>query len=79
MEKKLFIAITGCLMLCLLDGCVHELPFPAEATPVSDSAVSPASASCSADTVYFQNTVLPLLNSGCSMAGCHDAASHKMG
>jgi hypothetical protein len=37
----------------------------------------PVAASCSQDTVYFQNTVLPLLNSSCAMSGCHDAATHK--
>lgn len=32
---------------------------------------------CNPDTVYFDNTILPLLVSNCSMSGCHDAASHK--
>jgi hypothetical protein len=34
---------------------------------------------CSADTVYFQNQVLPLLISKCTQSGCHDVASHKEG
>lgn len=33
--------------------------------------------SCDPDTVYFQNTILPLLISNCSMSGCHDATSHE--
>ena len=28
---------------------------------------------CSPDTVYFQNTILPMINSSCSMNGCHDS------
>ncbi|THU39568.1 hypothetical protein FAM09_13780 [Niastella caeni] len=35
--------------------------------------------SCSADTVYFSNAILPLLSSGCAMSGCHDATTHKEG
>ena len=32
---------------------------------------------CSSDTVYFQNDILPLLNSTCAVSGCHDAATGK--
>jgi hypothetical protein len=34
---------------------------------------------CSTDTVYFEQLVLPMLQSGCAMSGCHDAATHKEG
>ena len=34
---------------------------------------------CSPDTVYFQNSVLPLLVSNCALSGCHDAVTHKEG
>lgn len=34
---------------------------------------------CDLDTVYFRNTIFPLLVSNCSMSGCHDATSHKEG
>jgi len=37
------------------------------------------STSCSADTVYFQNTILPLINTSCAVSGCHDAATHSHG
>jgi mono/diheme cytochrome c family protein len=37
------------------------------------------STTCSADSVYFVNTILPLINSSCAMSGCHDAQSHKEG
>jgi hypothetical protein len=32
---------------------------------------------CSHDTTYFQNTVLPIILTGCARTGCHDAATHK--
>jgi hypothetical protein len=34
---------------------------------------------CNPDTVYFQNTILPLVVSSCATSGCHDQASHKDG
>ncbi|MHA8094990.1 hypothetical protein ACMH5Q_08845 [Aquirufa lenticrescens] len=39
----------------------------------------PAVTSCSPDTVYFQQTILPLITSNCAMSGCHDAISKKDG
>lgn len=34
---------------------------------------------CDPDTVYFQNTILPLVVSSCATTGCHDKASHRDG
>lgn len=34
---------------------------------------------CDPDTVYFQNTVLPLLQSSCATTGCHDEITHEHG
>ncbi len=34
---------------------------------------------CSTDTVYFQNTILPLIASGCTTSGCHDAVTRAEG
>ena len=39
----------------------------------------PAVTSCSPDTVYFHQTILPLITSNCAMSGCHDAISKKDG
>jgi len=39
----------------------------------------PAGRVCSPDTVYFQQQVLPILVSNCSLSGCHDAASRQDG
>lgn len=38
-----------------------------------------APSSCDPDTVYFQNTILPLVVSSCATTGCHDQQSHKDG
>ncbi|MEI6434847.1 MAG: c-type cytochrome domain-containing protein [Bacteroidota bacterium] len=32
---------------------------------------------CSHDTIYFYNSVLPVILSGCAKTGCHDQASRK--
>lgn len=55
-------------------SCKHEIPIAFDNTPVSGGTQT-----CSADTVYFQNKVLPLLNSSCAMSGCHDAITYKEG
>ncbi|MEO8148152.1 MAG: c-type cytochrome domain-containing protein [Bacteroidia bacterium] len=34
---------------------------------------------CNPDTVYFNNTILPLLVSNCAKSGCHDAITAKEG
>jgi hypothetical protein len=33
--------------------------------------------SCSTDSVYFANDILPLITSSCAMSGCHDAVTRK--
>lgn len=41
--------------------------------------VKPTGVPCDPDTVYFQNSILPLLVSNCAKSDCHDAASHQEG
>ncbi|MBE0661216.1 MAG: hypothetical protein IH597_02010 [Bacteroidales bacterium] len=39
----------------------------------------PVGIPCDPDTVYFQNTILPLLQSSCALSGCHDVATAQNG
>jgi hypothetical protein len=39
----------------------------------------PLLVTCSPDTVYFKQKILPLIVSNCAMSGCHDAISKKEG
>jgi hypothetical protein len=39
----------------------------------------PTLVTCSPDTVYFKQKILPLIVSNCAMSGCHDAISKKDG
>lgn len=58
------------LILMTLVSCKHEPPPDLDGTWAED---------CNPDTVYFGNTILPLLVSNCGMSGCHDEASHEEG
>jgi uncharacterized membrane protein len=60
-------------------SCKHEIPFPAGGGNGGGSGTGSVSVTCSPDTVYFQQQVLPIFISNCSMSGCHDNASHKEG
>jgi hypothetical protein len=58
-----------------LFSCKHEIP-----VDLSGGNNNPTTSStCSSDTVYFTNSVQPLLQSNCAYAGCHDAVSRKDG
>ncbi len=80
---SLALILSGTLVL---DSCQHE-PFLLIASNGADptdtggndttSQTDSTVILCSPDTVYFRNTILPLLVSNCSMSGCHDATSHK--
>ncbi|MBK6635098.1 MAG: hypothetical protein IPG38_13010 [Chitinophagaceae bacterium] len=71
---SLYLNFIGAGILVLIMSCKHDIPVPEINVPVSGGTQT-----CSTDTVYFQNKVLPLLNSGCAMSGCHDAITHKEG
>lgn len=74
-KASFLVGIMALVLMAMIISCKHEIPFRiAEDTPVIGGTQS-----CSADTVYFQNKVLPLLNSGCAMSGCHDIITHKEG
>lgn len=61
----------------LIFSCTHTTLDPKSPT-VTDT-TSTTSTSCNADTVYFTNSILPMLISNCAMSGCHDAATAEDG
>lgn len=72
-----FASAIGIVANLTLTSCKHELPININEGEVnSNPSVSP---SCSPDTIYFANTIQPLLNSSCALSGCHDATSRKEG
>lgn len=85
-ENVSFIAQSGALL-----GAIQHLPgytpMPNDAPPlteceiiqiqkwINDTTFDPGGIGCDPDTVYFQNDVLPLLQSSCGVSGCHDPLS----
>lgn len=64
-------------------SCQHEIPgindSPGSGLAGAGANTPPAASTCSADTIYFRQQVLPVFISNCAMSGCHDDASHKEG
>jgi uncharacterized membrane protein len=76
---KRFVFLTmSVTVIVLAISCRHQIPGITD-SPGSNGNNPPVSSSCSADTVYFQQQVLPIFISNCAMSGCHDAASHQEG
>ena len=72
-----------CSMILFL-SCLNDKNTPLANLPItvdSTTVIIPSvpAVNCSPDTVYFQQSVLPLITSNCAMSGCHDAISHKEG
>ena len=65
---KKYTSIIFGLILMTLVSCKHEPPPDLDGTWAEN---------CDPDTVYFGNTILPLLVSNCGMSGCHDEGSHQ--
>ncbi|MEO8416391.1 MAG: hypothetical protein ABI472_22200 [Ginsengibacter sp.] len=59
--------------------CKHEIPIITIPGGGSGGDTTTQSASCSPDSVYFTNVILPLIYSNCATSGCHDAISRAEG
>lgn len=71
-------------------ACKHEPSLPGGGDPTDtipdpgDTTGNPGGGNttgipCDPDSVYFQNTVLPLLVSNCTESGCHNETDHEDG
>jgi uncharacterized membrane protein len=66
----------------LTSSCTHEPDTEVITNPENPNGNGNGgntSSTCSPDTVYFVQQVLPMLQSSCAMSGCHDAGTHKEG
>lgn len=70
--NKVGFVVFCCVMAAT--SCVHE-PFPY----ASGGNNGGGNTSCDPDTVYFQNTILPLLVANCAYAGCHSGSNPPKG
>lgn len=71
-----FSAIFLALLIIVLNACRHEIPHP---ETISGGGNPLPVASCSPDSVYFVNQVMPVISSNCTMGGCHDNITHADG
>ena len=78
MKKNRYAIIPGLIVLVLLMyACRHEL---FDQIPGGAGAGNPPpTSSCSPDTAYFINDIMPIISSNCTMSGCHDNITHANG
>jgi hypothetical protein len=71
----------GVSVLALIISCKHEIPGSTDAggNNGGGNPAPPAASTCSPDSIYFQQQVLPIFISNCASSGCHDAVSHQDG
>ena len=76
MKAKLVAVLMLTSLLMVM--CKHEIPFPKTG---SNGTNNPPviSSTCSTDSIYFANAILPVVSSSCAMSGCHDAITHEEG
>lgn len=80
MTKKIWFLSAILAAITIVYSCKHESVNPNVGgyTPI-DTQSNTEGWRCSADTVYFEYDVLPILISNCAMSGCHDASTHAEG
>lgn len=77
MKKINVLLILPALLLILqLASCKHDPDL--SVLPVNPDPPEPT-IGCDPDSVYFVNTVFPLIQSSCAMSGCHDATTANEG
>jgi hypothetical protein len=70
MKKILFIAAVIVLVAIVINACKHEAPpVVVDTTPIPGPVPN--------NGVCFETEILPLFQSNCAKAGCHDAITHQ--
>jgi uncharacterized membrane protein len=73
------------MLLFLFSSCKHTILTSNEVdevfpdTTTNSGGINQNTIPCDEDTVYFNNTILPLFVSNCAKSGCHDAISAQEG
>jgi hypothetical protein len=77
MRNLLFITLLFTLFIL---SCRHEIPVNNNTGGGGGSGSGGGggggSTNCNPDTVYFVNSILPLISSSCAKSGCHDPITH---
>lgn len=77
--RKCIPLITTLILVANLSCTNYQIPDDLPTENPGDPADLITGTSCNPDTVYFQNTILPLIISSCATTGCHDNKSHREG
>ncbi|HOW24555.1 MAG TPA: hypothetical protein PK711_02705 [Bacteroidales bacterium] len=76
----LTLVVTLTVIALSFNACQHEPDETVSPDPVDTSGNQPpVGIPCDPDTVYFANTIGPLLLASCGVAGCHDAGTAQDG
>lgn len=73
--RVLFWTISFLLLIIIMNACEHhpkELIPPVKGEDTTIITPNPDS-NCNPDTVYFQNTIMKIINTACNGSGCHNA------
>lgn len=83
-SKLVYLVVIFMNMVIAIASCVHELPAPQDSSSGKTNAGAGSGGggliqitTCSVDTVYFSNTILPLVNSVCGKSGCHGTSNRN--
>lgn len=82
MKNTRFSQIPIAALICIVTGLGSCANYQIKDDVFVESPDAPGSepqSDCDPDTIYFQNTILPLIVSSCATAGCHDKKSHRDG
>lgn len=72
--------ILAAAMLVVFFACRHQLDGITNGGGGGGGNTPPPPAStCSPDSVYFVNEIMPIISSNCTMSGCHDNITHADG
>ncbi|MEP7376900.1 MAG: hypothetical protein ABI675_26105 [Chitinophagaceae bacterium] len=75
-----YVAIALAAIVAMVIACRHEIPIINDGGGNGNGGGTPQPAStCSPDTVYFVNDIMPIISSNCTMSGCHDNITHAEG
>lgn len=65
------------VVMLVTSSCKHDSPFEdIEPQTIIDPTVTKE---CDIDTIYFENTIKPLINNSCATTDCHDAITAQDG
>jgi hypothetical protein len=90
MKKMTICSCLLTLSFIWIASCKHDVDLPAASadstgtgngggTGGGGTGGTGGTVTCNPDTAYFQQMVLPIFVSNCSLSGCHDVASHQDG